>query len=284
MSDTIPLYEPPVKTTSQQPESERDEPDRADSDDLALLLAGRFIERHDVKAVQQASGAYRPERTSITTRDVRDHLAGKRTIGHYLLSRENRCKVLCFDIDLDQPSTRGQTPQRVCTWVDDMDITHAFNPREVWLDEHHPARPDLKVQLRCLAEAIAIRTHCLFDIPVAVAYSGSKGVHVYGFTGTESAAVVRKVARAVLDSFGCFAPERGNNFFKHTDGHYRNMTIEIYPKQDDLGGKDMGNLLRLPLGINRKTRQRGFFIDLTKGYDTMEADDPMRVLEHGSLQ
>lgn len=244
------------------------------NDDLAIALAKRFIQRRDVKAVQAKSGIYTPERTAFTMGDLRAHLAGTKTLGHYLVSPDGLCRVFAFDIDLN----------KVGKYTDDEGVEHDIDPREAWLTAGHPAHKELTITLRCLGEALLLRTHTLLEMPVALAYSGGKGVHVYAFLDPMPAADARIIANEVLDSYvGQFRAIRGDSFFEHATS-YRNVSLELFPKQDDLAGKDLGNLMRLPLGVNRKTGQKGFFIDITKGYDTLAADDPALVLQHGSIR
>jgi hypothetical protein len=117
-------------------------------------------------------------------------------------------------------------------------------------------------------------------LPWAVAYSGSKGVHVYGFTGKLPAADVREAARIVLDGMGHWQPRKagGDNFFECLDKDpmfgFPEFSIEVFPKQDSLDGKDLGNLMRLPLGRNIKSADRPFFMDITgqNPYELVEAD------------
>src|SRR5207253_1141262 len=76
------------------------DPIETPADEIATLLSDRFIERRDVKAWQHRDGGYLPDRTRVTMADLRAHLVCKRTMGHYLISREDKCRVLIFDIDL----------------------------------------------------------------------------------------------------------------------------------------------------------------------------------------
>jgi hypothetical protein len=240
-------------------------------DEPAALLAKRFIARRDVKAVQQSNGAYHPDRTKFTMTDLRSHIAGTSTFGHYLVSQDDECKLFAFDLDL----------KKTGRWLDDNDNWHDFNPREAWLDKTHPSREQQTVQLRCLAEALALRARRWAGVDVAVSYSGGKGLHVYGWTGPVPAAEARRTAIHVLDGFGCFKLVKGINFYAHTGDEYQNIEIEVYPKQDSLENKDLGNLLRLPLGINRKTKQRAYFLDMRQPYNLFKAADPIEAMSPG---
>jgi hypothetical protein len=161
-------------------------------------------------------------------------------------------------------------------------------PREVWLGEESTIKADLRGQLFCLAAGLADRIDRVLQVPALVAYSGSKGVHVYGLLDRATAAAEAREAGAyVLESWGGFVPSRGKNFYKH-DGDYRALEIEVYPKQDAIrDGDGLGNLVRLPLGVNRKTKQHGFFIDLHPTgplNGPFQHDDPITALTHGSVR
>lgn len=261
---------------------------------LIKLIGERFIARKDVKAIERSDGAWNPvtdtgksdgKRLPFSVKDFQDHFAGKRTLGHYLVAPDNTCKLFAFDIDLDKDGWWIDTTST----SDDGDLASLLkdgikcNPRSVWAAQDPPeAVAYFTTTLRGLADGLAAATHRLFggDVHVAIANSGGKGLHVYGFTGSMPAADVREYARAVLMEFGgIFEPQRGDNFWKHTaQGAYRNLTIEIFPKQDNLDGKDLGNLMRLPLGVNRKTGRRGHFITSNASYARLIEMDPMRAL------
>lgn len=263
------------------------------ADELAILLGKRFIERRDVKAHQFPDGTgWAPDRNkdgqnlkwSMT--DLRDHIDGKRTMGHYLVSPEGNTKLFAFDIDLKKS---GWT---MPIWLDEAQNEHMTdldtrecNPREVWLDVNDPGRTFLTIQLRCVADPIARRVHDLFDIPVAIATSGCKGLHVYGFTDTIHADQARAAAITVLESFAApdgtpwFVPVRGTNFYGRPDQERTNIEIEVFPKQDSLDNKEFGNLMGLPLGIHRKTGARKRFITSNASYEKLVAKDPIAVLE-----
>ena len=125
--------------------------------------------------------------------------------------------------------------------------------------------------------------HEELELPCAAAYSGGKGVHVYAFTGPISASDAREGARIVLDSVGGWSPSRGDNFFRSTDNDpvtgFPNLSIEVFPKQNTLDGKDLGNLMRLPLGRNLKSSDPTFFIDVRSPMGQMIPVDPVWALE-----
>lgn len=251
-----------------------------DPNELANLLAKKFIARPDVKAIQTSHG-YMPvcdrrteERIPWSRQDLLDHLAKSKTYGHYLLSTDSQVKLFAFDVDLE----------KVGKW--DVDFPNGnpedtfrmeqFAPREAWLDRAHPARSYMKLQFREVAHALGKTIESELDIPWAAAYSGGKGIHVYGFTGLMPASDARDGALIVLDALG-YKPSRGDNFFKHEE--YENLSIETFPKQGSLDGKDLGNLMRLPLGRNLKApSEPTFFMDMTAPMGTLAPLDPVYAL------
>lgn len=254
------------------------------STELVRLFASKLISRPDVKARQHDNGSYMPVRedprdTSSAAipwkaADIQAHLSGSATYGHYLLNTDDTTKLFCFDLDLR--STRMQDGAEVpdgylpSEGLEAGDVPAAFtnaNPRAVWADRKDQRRNYLKYCMRLCGHMLAERIYSELKIPVAVAYSGSKGLHVYGLTGRIPAADARDGAQIVLDSMGIFELERGDSVYRTTDPHadhpFQNFTIEVYPKQASLEGKDLGNLLRLPLGRNRKSKDPTFFVDMT---------------------
>lgn len=250
------------------------------------LFASKLIARTDVKAVQHADGSYAPDRTPWTRADLEAHVAGTKTFGHYLIASDDTCKIFCLDIDLRH--TRGPEGAKVpdgflpISGLGEGEVIEDFvpdDPRKAWANRADPRRPYLKYSMRLAGAMFAERVHSELEIPVAVAYSGSKGIHVYGLLHTRlPAADAREGAMIVLDSMGMWQTERGDSVFglkdKVPDNPLVNFTVEVYPKQGSLQGKDLGNLLRLPLGRNLKSSDPTFFMDLTSSLADMRPVDP----------
>lgn len=270
------------------------------SESLVNLIAKRFIARPDVKAIQHTSGVYTPHVKKVGDDEVRipwrredleAHLLKKQTFGHYLLNTDSQCKLFAFDIDLKTTGWLPNAPMPGSNqpgadpWASGDEIdkweSAAFvecNPREAWLDRSHPGRYWMKYQFRLLANGLMSAIHKELELPCAAAYTGCKGIHVYAFTGSISGHEAREGAQIVLDTMGQFEAARGNSFFKHKNDNpvngYPNLSIEIFPKQDSLDGKDLGNLMRLPLGRNLKTKDPTFFIDMTAPVGELAPLDP----------
>lgn len=270
---------------------------------LATEIAKRFIARKDVKAQQTADGAWHPVTVSFKDQtrvpwqmaDISAHLDGAATFGHYMLNTDDTCKLFAFDVDLIEGGSWVQTPDNPMSLTNEQFeeqlVVHEYNARATWMDRSpgaadHPSRPFAKRQMRELANGLARSTSKLLDIPVAMAYSGSKGIHVYGFTGPVPASDAFDAAKIVLDSIGEWEPLRGKAFFRHRDQDpktgYPSFSLEVFPKQESLGGKDLGNLMRLILGRNQKTGDPGFLIDSHAPFNVLAPHpDPLALLRSG---
>lgn len=241
------------------------------------------------------------------------HLGGERTYGHYLLGADDTCKLFAFDIDLNEAAdpelneTRSYVklpkwdalPEEIAglddggkreeEWYhENTTVIEGVNPRELWQARDQTARAWYKYQMKVLAHMLASKVREL-GIDCAAAYSGSKGVHVYGFTGALPASEVREAALLVLDMVDEFEPtKKGTIFWNHKNddpvhGFKQNFTIEVFPKQDSLKDKSLGNLMRLPMGKNWKNpKDPCFFLDMTGPLAEFKPHaDPVKLLESG---
>ena len=160
-----------------------------------------------------------------------------------------------------------------------------IDPREVWAGPDSPAKRSLALQLRVMTESLARRCDRVLGVKVMATYSGCKGMHVYACLdrGTQ-ASEARDAADMVLDSFdGLIVPDHGKNFFKHAEA-FTALSIERFPKQTEVSAGGFGNLVRLPLGVNKKSGKRGFFLDLNTPQDKFLLDDPLKALQEGSIR
>jgi len=287
------------------------------SKDLAALYARRFIQRRDVKAVQLdrklghlEPGDWMPHRHKVgddyeyfpfKMSDILSHLDGSATYGHYLLDSSSKCRMFAFDIDLEKTGSwvkvpdfsklpEGMTPEQEEEWASlEMTVTDGVNPRELWADRRAgEARTWYKLQMKELAAKFLKVIQKELDLPCAAAYSGSKGVHVYGFTGEMPALECREAAMIVMDLLDEFELFRGKNFYRHKNADpihgYPSFSVEVFPKQTEVeesGG--FGNLMRLPMGVNQKNpKDPCFFLDMTgRLADFKPHANPVKLLETG---
>lgn len=252
---------------------------------LENLISKRFISRTDVKAVQTPNGEYRPVNTPWKREDLQKHIAGSATFGHYMLGKDDTCKLIAFDVDIEKRSEKN--PVGWLPTEPDFENFTECNPREVWADRSKVhQRAWLKYELHSAAHVLLRGIEDLLAVPAAVAYSGGKGIHVYAFTGPVSGADARVGAEIVLEAIDQFKLWRGNNFYRVGNPSsgvlYSNLSVEIYPKQSAVDSKDgYGNLMRLPLGRNLKSKDPTFFMDMTAPLGQLVPLDPMIALSDG---
>ena len=281
---------------------------------IAKFFAKHFIARPGTFAAQLADGSYRPVRRSITASDLLEHLNGTQTLGHYLLDEDSKTKMFVLDIDLNQfgwlPGVPlPESPEQESTW------RNSFTRRELrtaWRDRRDPARGFIKTQLRTLLAEFSRAAHDELEIPTLSAYSGSKGAHLYGplgiiTPGTNTVTRVRaeearEAAGLILEFCGWRRNSPGGSFW-HRSEHVCTkactdfsctrpddktvldpgtlFSVEVYPKQERVADDNsaLGNLIRLPLGINLKNPRDGaFFIDETRPFGDLVPLDPEKVL------
>lgn len=237
---------------------------------LANLFAKTFISRPDVKAYQRPNGDWYPVHQRITREDLIKHIRGESSMGHYLASTENRVKFFAFDIDLEEAKPDRQIyypmPIKILDYADQASNWENFvdgNPRGAWENPNRPQYVEsfLVYQMRTMAHLLATTAEQMLGYRTLVTYSGHKGVHVYVLLdGAFEASDAREAAVMVLDQTNCFELLRGKNFFKHRAAYgdpeldMPQLSVEIFPKQDTITDKEkqLGNLMRLPLGRNMK--------------------------------
>jgi hypothetical protein len=159
------------------------------------------------------------------------------------------------------------------------------NPRLAWRDRAHPARAYMKACLRTLADRLERQIRLDLQIPTCVAYSGNKGLHVYGFTGKVPAREAREGMHIILEALP-LEKARGNVIWRWNPTLSAEellspdiFTIETFPKQDQLSDNGFGNLMRLPLGKNQKSPDPTFFVDTDKPMSVLQPADPLETLQ-----
>lgn len=255
-----------------------------DAVELTRLIGEKFISRKSVKAFQRPDGAWfpvtgrRPSDPEYATdpqyepmkmSDFTRHFSGEQTMGHYMLDDDDNCKLFAFDLDLRKSIPNADPP-----YIPEV-AGVPCEPRESWLDRTDPLWDELCKELRVLADGLALSIHRRLDVPVAILNSGGKGLHVYAFTGLHPASVQRELGRGILDGLA-FKPSKGDNFYRPTWDSF--VEIELFPKQDSLDGKNLGNLMRLPLGVNQKTGQTSTFITSKAAQNVLVPMDPIDAL------
>lgn len=261
-------------------------------DRMARVLSKNFIANPDVKAEQLPTkgGGYYGGKSRWKMIDLCEHCSGTKTYGHYLLDNENNVKLVAFDIDIDKsvtvPVINDEIIEALASedklddiyshieTLSDVDGHEAFQQSLDPFHENVDKYAFLRYQMRILVEYMTIELHNEWSMRTFATLSGSKGVHVYGMppkAGSKfPASMARDIGHSVLEAVAATLTEhyeatytvvatRGDNFFKikaddpSLDNlHFENMTIELFPKQSELKPQQIGNLLRLEFGVNRK--------------------------------
>ena len=162
-----------------------------------------------------------PEARCLTPEDITGHLTGEQTLGLYLMTEGDNICVCVIDIDISQ---------RVLL--------------EYAGDEERLAQ----LQRQTSQDAARIARVCDdLGIQVLIEDSGYKGRHVWFFLATPIAAkLVRRFLRFICDKSG--EPPAG-------------IHREIFPTSDKVKGQGLGCLIKLPLGIHKRTGNRCLFVD-----------------------
>lgn len=185
----------------------------------------RFGGREDTHARQwhdpRAGGGYSPVRQALTPALLRSHLAGAATLGTYLVRLDGTVTTLVIDIDVTRRAIEAAETGR---------------------------GPALEA-LRELAweEALRLRGHLdALGLPVLLEDSGYKGWHLWVLLSEPvPAEIAYKLGRALLRAHPPARPE---------------IHFESFPKQAEVELGGLGNLVKLPLGIHRRSGRRSVFV------------------------
>lgn len=199
-----------------------------DDADLARFMAF-FGGREDVYARQWYSsgkdkGGYSPVHEPMTPSVLRRHFLGEITLGVYPIRLDGTCLFAAMDIDI--PS---QT----------LDAARA--------DSAFAKRLAIHLQQATIAIRNLLREH---GFTVIVEDSGYKGRHLWlPFESPVPAKLLKELGELFIWSL---TPD-------HLDRSM--LTCEFFPKQSEARGKGLGNLIKLPLGIHRRSGRRSVFLD-----------------------
>lgn len=156
-----------------------------------------------------------------------------------------------------------QEDSRVSLAVLDVDLKKEFLKSRWKKDEKDLVRREKHYLLE---QVVTISRE--FQFYCLVEFSGGKGYHFWYFLDKPCPAsrvrqVLRKITARVAPDLSCF-------------------NVEIFPKQDKLAGKGLGNLVKLPLGIHRLTGRASHFVP-KQGRDVWEEMERLRTVRRSSL-
>lgn len=130
---------------------------------------------------------------------------------------------------------------RAWVGVIDVDLVPALRGRKLTRDEYDRRTREETYLVERLSEISSDE-----GLPCVAEFTGGKGYHFwYPFEEPVPAASVRAALRAVVEKI---------------EGDLSCFHLEVFPKQDTLSGKGLGNLVKLPLGVHRGTGKPSFFL------------------------
>lgn len=135
-----------------------------------------------------------------------------------------------------------QQDSRVRLGVLDVDLQVTLRSAEAVAKKRDLVRREQRFLLTRLLE-----TAKAWHLPCLVEFSGGKGFHFWFFLEEPLPAglvrsVLQRLAARIQPDLSCFH-------------------LEVFPKQDRLEGKGLGNLVKLPLGIHRLTGRPSYFLN-----------------------
>lgn len=148
--------------------------------------------------------------------EIKSHLDGKKTLGLYLLDKEDQVFLSVIDIDID---------------------------KKALLEYENDVEKQQKLHLLTHQDAVKLASICDdLGIPVLIEDSGYKGRHLWFFFEKPiKAKFARTFLKFIIEKSG--EPESG-------------IHRDIFPDCDKLKGKGYGPLIKLPLGIHKSTNRR----------------------------
>jgi hypothetical protein len=235
--------------------------------EAAALMGKLFINRRDRKAI------YRPDRSgkwhwtaveaSFVMGDFVQHLTGEHCLGTYLLNTDNTVKFLAFDIDLQKQGKywRCYDIDQILA-LEERGYGFDLDLKEGLLEDafHIPADDAYRWTRIIVLEAIRtiVKAVRKLDLTPLTVITGG-GAHVLvPFAESVAAADARLVGTHIVNELPT-AAQINKMFWSY--GPLGELTIEVFPKQDTLVGKDYGNLIRLPYGWHHEAAIRTFSID-----------------------
>jgi hypothetical protein len=186
-----------------------------------------FGGRGDVHARQwydarRDRSGYWPVREPLSRPVIAAHLLGRMTVGQYVLHPDHTVGFAAIDFD---PTPEALEQLR----LDDQ-------------SEGGVALPPLADYARRVRRAAA-----MLGLSPALEDTGGSGLHLWLlFAPRIPAERARALLRELLWRSGPQPPA---------------VAVEIFPKQDRLTGKGLGNLIKLPLGVHQVTLRRSRFLD-----------------------
>ncbi len=214
-----------VKQDAPSSRSQPPAPTPTDAD--CVRFGTLFSGREDVYARQWCRPndrqiGYAPVHEPLTPAVIRNHLLGSFTVGVYPIRLDQTANWFAIDLDINRQAL-----------------------------DHARRAPEFAGQLRDLTRRTGIALlQSLRDLELQPLFenSGYKGRHYWVFLEQpERAKVLHQLGRTLLRYLQATLPSE--------------FSLEFFPKQGKRSGKGLGNLIKLPLGIHRRTGYRSQLLD-----------------------
>ena len=195
------------------------------SDAVVARFVSIFGGREGVYARQYAGAngesGYTPVREPFTHDVAQRHLLGSHTVGIYPLRADNTVNFAAIDLDLTKPV-----------------VDRAGPDSPVW----RTARVRMLEYAGSIADAGA---EC--GVHVYLEDSGFKGIHCWVFFATP---LPGRFARLLTDAL-----------LERAGSPPHDVSVERFPKQAAIRLDALGNLIKLPMGIHRRSGRRSAWLD-----------------------
>lgn len=247
--------------------------------EAASLMGDLLIHNRESKAV------FRPDHTGkwhwtaikekFTMQDFVNHLTGNHCLGTYLLAPDSTVKFLAFDLDvrkqgkyyvvrdleeieaLEAAGHYAETATPQPQGVFDPDLAEG-NLEAALHEVSDPAFRWVRIVLWEAIQSITRQVKANLDLPELTIITGG-GAHIFvPLPEPMPAADARSAGIEIMASLPN-AKQRNEIFFDY--GTFQELSIEVFPKQDSIEGKNFGNLIRLPFGWHYEAGIRTFAVD-----------------------
>lgn len=187
-------------------------------------FADQFAGREGVHALQApmkgGQWGYRPIHKGLDPDQVKRHLSGDVTLGAYLIRRDNTSRLMVFDLDV----------VKACLSRFERDPLERRRIRNLlWSEGRKLVERATEIGLFLLPE-----------------FSGFKGLHFWALADEP---IPAKHWRAI-----------GQWLLERIDAPPRELHWELFPKQDRVEPQGLGNLVKIPLGVHGRSKQRSYFL------------------------
>lgn len=203
-------------------------------DNISLFIhrftTGHWAQQGEVN-LEKCSTQYIPpnEKCHLTPKLVAQHLDTEITLASYTITRNNTCRFLVIDFDIDTIIAKNS--------IGNPGSAAARKMRE---DALTSIQKEVQEAVAKMSDVLKINRNQLL-----IERSGVKGYHIWMFFQDEVPAIdAYRLTRILANEIGLTG-------------------YEIYPMQPSGDDTRPGSLIKLPLGVNRKNWERCLFLDDT---------------------